>query len=186
MSSKKRIAAVAITVAALTTGSLGVASAQGGVDRGLAKATALADLVKAGTISQAQADAISKRFNEFKASRDNFRAAHKADHEAHRAAVEGVITSTLGINTATIKSRLEAGETLASIAGAKKDELISALVTLQIKEIDERVSAGKLTAEQATTMKTKVKDHVTKMVESGKGAKGLGNKGGKGHKGSRH
>ena len=58
MSSKKRIAAVAITVAALTTGSLGVASAQGGGDRGLAKATALADLVKAGTISQAQADAI--------------------------------------------------------------------------------------------------------------------------------
>ncbi len=60
MSSKKRMAAVAITVATLTAGSIGVASAHDGAGKGAAKATALADLVKAGTITQAQADAITR------------------------------------------------------------------------------------------------------------------------------
>ena len=47
MSSKKRLAAVAITIAALTAGSTGIASAHDGVNKGLVKATVLADLVKA-------------------------------------------------------------------------------------------------------------------------------------------
>jgi hypothetical protein len=79
MSSKKRIAAVAITIAALTAGSAGVASAHDGAGKGQAKATVLADLVKAGTITQAQADAISKKF-------DEVRAAKEAEREAKRAA----------------------------------------------------------------------------------------------------
>ena len=69
MSTKKRIAAVAITIAALTAGSAGVASAHDGVNKGLVKATVLADLVKAGTITQAQADAISKKFDEVRAAK---------------------------------------------------------------------------------------------------------------------
>ena len=79
MSSKKRIAAVAITIAALTAGSSGVASAHDGVNKGLVKATVLAELVKAGTITQAQADAISKKF-------DEVRAAKEAEHAAKKAA----------------------------------------------------------------------------------------------------
>jgi stage III sporulation protein SpoIIIAA len=71
MSSKKRIAAVAITIAALTT-------AHDGANKGLVKATVLADLVKAGTITQAQADAISKKFDEVRAVKDAERAAKKA------------------------------------------------------------------------------------------------------------
>ena len=78
MSSKKRIAAIAITIAALTTGSIGVASAHDGVNKGLVKATVLADLVKAGTITQAQADAISKKFDEVRAVKEAERAAKKA------------------------------------------------------------------------------------------------------------
>jgi len=78
MSSKKRIAAIAITIAALTTGSIGVASAHDGVNKGLVKATVLADLVKEGTITQAQADAISKKFDEVRAAKQAERAAKKA------------------------------------------------------------------------------------------------------------
>ena len=78
MSTKKRIAAVAITIAALTAGSAGVASAHDGVNKGLVKATVLADLVKAGTITQAQADAISKKFDEVRAAKQAERAAKKA------------------------------------------------------------------------------------------------------------
>jgi hypothetical protein len=42
------------------------------------KATVLADLVKAGTITQAQADAISKKFDEVRAAKEAERAAKKA------------------------------------------------------------------------------------------------------------
>ena len=78
MSSKKRMAAGAITIAALTAGSVGVASAHDGANKGLVKATVLADLVKAGTITQAQADAISKKFDEVRAAKEAERAAKKA------------------------------------------------------------------------------------------------------------
>ena len=78
MSSKKRLAAVAITIAALTAGSTGIASAHDGANKGLVKATVLADLVKAGTITQAQADAISKKFDEVRAAKEAERAAKKA------------------------------------------------------------------------------------------------------------
>ena len=78
MSSKKKIAAVAITIAALTTGSVSVASAHGPAGKGLAKDTVLAELVKAGTITQAQADAMSKKFDEVRAAKQAERAAKKA------------------------------------------------------------------------------------------------------------
>ena len=185
MSSKKRLAAVAITIAALTAGSTGIASAHDGVNKGLVKATVLADLVKAGTITQAQADAISKKFDELKAKMQANKAANKAERDAHHAELQALISSTLGIDSATIKSRLEAGETLATIAGAKKDALISALVAHATKEIDARVTAGKLTAAQATTLKANLTNQITKMVDSVKGPKGLGHKGGKGM-GPRH
>jgi hypothetical protein len=117
---------------------------------------------------------------------DAKRAAGKGEKDANRAAFEALVSTTIGVDAATIKTRLAAGETLAAVAGAKKDALITALVTFETKEIDARVTAGKLTADQATKMKANLKDHVTKMVESTKGPKGLGHKGGKGHKGPRH
>ena len=187
------MAAVAITIATLTAGSVGVASAHGGPGKGALKGTALAELVKAGTITQAQADAITKKFDEQRASMDANKSAHKATHEAHRAEVEALVASTLGIDAATIKTRLAAGETLGAIAGTKKAALISALVALETKEIDARVTAGTLTAAQATTLKANLTDHVTKMVDSvkgpkgDKGPKGMGPKDGKGMgKGPRH
>ena len=184
MSSKKRMAAVAITIAALTAGSVGVASAHDGG----AKGTALAELVKAGTITQAQADAITKKFDDLKTTMDANKAANKAARDAHHAAEEALVASTLGIDAATIKTRLAAGETLGAIAGTKKAALITALVAFETKEIDARVTAGTLTAAQATTLKANLTDHVTKMVDSVKGPKdGKGHKGHKGMgKGPRH
>ena len=181
MSSKKRMAAVAITIAALTAGSVGVASAHDGAGKGAVKGTALAELVKAGTITQAQADAITKKFDDLKTTMDANKAANKAARDAHHAAEEALVASTLGIDAATIKTRLAAGETLGAIAGTKKPALISALVALETKEIDARVTAGTLTAAQATTLKANLTDHVTKMVDSVKGPKH--GKGHKGHKG---
>ena len=180
------MAAVAITIAALSAGSIGVASAHDGGAKGVAKSTAIADLVKAGTITQAQADAITKKFDEVKVANDANRAADQAAREAHRVAEEALVATTIGIDAATIKTRLAAGETLAAIAGAKKDALIAALVAFETKEIDARVTAGTLTAAQATTLKADLTAHVTAEVNA-VGGKGFGPKGmGKGGKGKRH
>jgi hypothetical protein len=78
MSSKKKIAAVAITIAALTAGSIVAASADHGAGKVSAKASGLAELVASGTITQAQADAIIKKFEEMRAAREAERAAKKA------------------------------------------------------------------------------------------------------------
>jgi hypothetical protein len=151
MSSKKRMAAVAITIAALSLGSIGVASAHDkGAPKGVAKSV----------------------------SRDVNRATDKAAHDAQHAAMEALVATTIGLDTATIKSRLAAGESLGAIAGAKKDALIAAMVALKSKEIDARVSAGTMTAAQATAKKAELTAHVTEHVNA-VGGKEMGHKGGK-------
>jgi hypothetical protein len=104
-----------------------------------------------------------------------------------RAAIETLVSTTIGVDTATIKSRLQAGESLAQIAGAKKDALITALVADETKRIDAAVTAGKLTAAQATELKTNLVAHVTDEVNAvgGKGPFGKGPKGPKGDRGGR-
>ena len=64
--------------------------------------------------------------------------------------------------------------------------MIAALVAFETKEIDAAVTAGKLTAAQATTLKANLTAHITAGVEKVKGPKGpKGVKDGKG-KGHRH
>jgi hypothetical protein len=155
MSSHKKIAVVVVTIAALSLGSTGIASAHPrGEDKRVAHSWA----------------------------HDAKHAAKQAAHDAHHAAIEALITATIGLDAATIKSRLKAGESLAAIAGVKKDALISALVTFKTKEIDARVAAGKLTVAQATTIKADLTAHVTAKVNAVRGD-GIGRKDGKGPKG---
>jgi hypothetical protein len=108
--------------------------------------------------------------------------------DAERVAFEALISKTIGVDSATIRTRLAAGESLGAIAGAKKADLIALLVADKTKRIDAAVTAGKLTAEQATTRKAGLTAHVTAEVDSvgGKGHKdGKGHKNGKGHKDGR-
>ena len=204
MSSKKKIAAIVITTVALTAGSVGVASAStkskttatrvsiaNPGTRGLDLSATLAALVAKGTITQSQADAIIAAADAARAAAEAAKPAMpakptKADNDARLA----LISTTIGIDTATVKSRLAAGETLAAIAGAKKDALITALVADETKRIDAAVTAGKLTVIQATTLKAGLVVAVTTAVNSAhlmgpKGPKGgmddRGGKGGHGH-----
>lgn len=181
---KKVIAVVTTAAVALSIGAASVASAHGGLGgKGAGLTTLLADLVAKGTITQAQADAIAKAQADARALAEANRPT-QAEMEAHRTAEIAVVTSTLGITEATLKSRLQAGESLATIAGDKKAALITALVAFESKEIDARVTAGKLTAAQATSLKANLTAMVTDKVDS---VKGFGKKGrGEGHgKGSR-
>ena len=185
MSTKKKIAAVLITTVAISAGTVGIASADSKSKsnrasvagsamkgpRGLDLAATLSALVAKGTITQAQADAILAAANAARAATDSMRP-EKADHAARLA----LIATTIGIDTATVQSRLAAGETLAAIAGAKKDALIAALVADETKRIDVAVTAGKLTAAQATAMKANLTVRITEHVNSTHkwGGKGFG------------
>ena len=170
MNKKRLVTTVSSVVVALAVASTGIASAHDGMGKGAGLSTLLSDLVKKGTITQSQADAITKALSD-KA------AAMGAERDADRAAKEAVITSTLGIDATTLRTRLQAGESLATIAGAKKDALINAIVAFETKEIDAKVTAGKITAAQATTLKANLTARVTDMVNSVKGP-GMGKRGG--------
>jgi polyhydroxyalkanoate synthesis regulator phasin len=205
---KKKVIAVVVTTLALTAGSIGVAGAaskasqrvtvtksstkvagQLGVAPEQALATILKDLVSKGTLTQAQADAVTAAAAAAKAAHDANRpqGGKGGPLGADRAAIETLVSKTIGVDTATIKSRLQAGESLAQIAGTKKDALIAALVADETKRIDAAVTAGKLTAAQATEMKTNLVAHVTEEVNAvgGKAPFGKGPKGGKGGHGGR-
>jgi hypothetical protein len=217
MSTKKKVAAIVITTVALTAGTVGISSAaskssKASITRvstsrttiganamaqghGAEVASVLAALVTKGTITQAQSDAITAALA----------AAETAEHandpqggpegkgRPDPAALLTLISTTIGIDAATIQKRLAAGETLGAIAGSKKDALIAALVAEETKRIDAAVTAGKLTAAQATTMKSTLTAHVTDEVNStrptgpmggGKGGRGHGDRGDRGGMGA--
>jgi len=179
---KKLVAVIATTAIALTVSAGSIASADNG-NGGAGFSTFLSELVTNGTITQQQADAIAKALADKKALAEANRPT-KAEMQAHRAAEIAVITSTLGITEATLTSRIKAGESLATIAGSKKDALITALVAFENKEIDAKLAAGRLTAAQATQIRSNITTRVTEEVNEvrGFGKKGLSH-GGKGSKG---
>jgi hypothetical protein len=67
---------------------------------------------------------------------------------------------------------MKAGDSLATIAGANKDALIAALVAFKTKEINDAQTAGKITADQATRMKTNLTTRVTEMVNTPRPVRG--------------
>jgi hypothetical protein len=184
-SSKKKVFAVAITTVALTAGSFGVAHAgqkstkvtrttistisnpgqAGKPDRSAELTTLLSTLVAKGTITQAQADAIVAAHTAEDAARDALRPA-KGALKGDRDAQLTLIATTLGTDTKTVLTRLQAGDSLATIAGAKKDALITALVADETKRIDAAITAGTITAAQATTLKANLVAHVTDEVNA--------------------
>lgn len=205
MSTQKKIAAIVITTVGLTAGTVGVSAAStkstrvsitnpGAINvkgpRGIDLAATLSTLVTKGTITQAQADAIIAAADAAKVAAEAARTAARAAAElakplkAAKAEELALISTTIGVDTATIKSRLAAGETLAAIAGAKKDALIAALVADETKRIDAAVTAGKLTAAEGTFLKERLVAHVTREVnEVRTSASKSGFKAGFGHRG---
>ena len=213
MSSNRKIAAVVLTTFALSVGTVGVASASqttskgksvsvrqtttrttvnaianpmvGALgkkgDPGAAIASVLATLVKDSTITQAQADKIT-------AALTAARAAHEANKGADRSARETLIATTIGKSVADIQSALASGQSLGAIAGDKRIALITALVADHTKKIDAAVTAGKMTAAQATTMNADLTAHVTAKVDAVRPAMGpgMGQGGHKGRHGPNH
>jgi len=165
---KKFVAVVATTAIALSVSATSVASADNGKGREKL-GSALSGLVSKGTISQSQADAINKALVDA-------RVAGKVVLDKNRAAKLAVITSTLGITEEALKTRMKAGDSLATIAGANKDALIAALVAFKTKEINDAQTAGKITADQATKMKANLTTRITENVNNSRPPRGPMNK----------
>ena len=199
-------------VAAITVGSLGVASAASSHSTPSAKSVAttrptigganafsgtnsfktiLDGLVTKGTITQAQEDAIIAALAAAKPTMGAGGPGGPGGFGGYRggpmggpnqAAEENVVLSTLGITAATLQSDRAAGQSLATIAGAKTQALITALVAVENSEIDAAVTAGQLTAAQATTEKAGVLARVTAEVNATPGQRGaFGGGRGRGH-----
>lgn len=161
---KKFVAVIATTAIALSISATSVASADNGKGKERLGST-LSGLVAKGTITQSQADAITNALADA-------RAANKVVMDKNHAAKLAVITSTLGITEEALKTRMKAGDSLATIAGANKDALIAALVASKTKEINDALAAGKITADQATKMKANLTTRVTEMVNSSRPPRG--------------
>lgn len=172
MSSKKSVVAITITTVVLTVSSIGLSNA------------ASKTKVVSTKITRTSTNGITNPM-----AKDADHAERHAAKNAERAVTEALISKTIGVDSATIRTRLAAGESLGLIAGAKRADLITVLVTEHSKHIDAGVTAGKLTAEQATTLKAGLTAHVTAEVDrvggKGHGGKGHGDKGhgDKGHGG---
>jgi hypothetical protein len=137
----------------------------------------LSALVASGTITQAQADSIKAAITAAAPARGLGRfdkGKGMGPKGADRQAMEELISKTIGVDEATIRTRIAAGESLATIAGAKKADLISVLVAEATKRIDSALAAGKLTAEQATAKKAQLTAHVTEEIEEVGGKRGPG------------
>ncbi|CAB4712842.1 unannotated protein [freshwater metagenome] len=166
--------AVVVMATALSLGTIGtIATAQADSEREdgiqLKVATALSGLVTKGTITQAQSDAITAAI--IAAAPVKHMAGGMGSMGKNSAAHQALIISTLGITAADLSAARLAGKSLATLAGDKKGALITALVNLETTEIDAAVTAGKLTAAQATTAKAGLTARVTKQVEAVPGPK---------------
>jgi hypothetical protein len=75
----------------------------------------------------------------------------------------------LGISVQDLQTKLHSGQTLAQIAaatsGKSRDGLIAALVQDETAKIDQAVKDNRLTADQATKLKTDIQARIAKLVD---------------------
>jgi len=175
------------TVNAVANPMAGGAIGQKG-DPSAAIATVLATLVKDSTITQAQADKITAALLAARSAHEANEGANRQAMDEGRAAEQTLIATTIGKSVADIQSALASGQSLGAIAGDKRSALITALVADHTKRIDAAVTAGKMTAAQATTMKADLTAHVTAQVDAVRPAMGpgMGKGGQKGGHGPNH
>ncbi len=141
-------------------------------------ADVLKPLVDDGTITQAQADAVS--------------AALVADHQAHEGdhgkrgpggPKSEVLAQALGMSEADLHTALESGRTIAQVAadqGVDVQVVIDALTAGMTNHINEEIASGELTQEKADAKLADLTSRITDMVNNPRPAEGPGGRGGHG------
>jgi 3-hydroxyacyl-CoA dehydrogenase len=192
MATKNRLAIVGLAAGLLGGGAAGIALTTPGVAQGQASTTTtttkdstsskaanegresflqrtLAPLVKKGTITQAQADAVIKAIDDAQPSRAF------GGHGPGRAGelrgafgdVFGAAAKKLGISTDALRSALRSGKSIADVAKEKKvapAAVVDAIVAAIKADLDQAVKDGKLTKAQADRHLTEVRSRITALV----------------------
>lgn len=93
-------------------------------------------------------------------------------HGHHRGGIKGVdkaeLATFLGVDEATLKTSLQGGASLASIAadaGKSRDELIAFLTSSVTASLSEKVAAGDITQAQADERLAKFTENVDEMID---------------------
>lgn len=130
----------------------------------------LAPLVGNGTISQSQADAVIAAIE---AARPAGRPGGKGHGIGAKARKEGlsIAATTIGITVQELRTELKSGKTIAQVAAAHNvtaTKVIDAMVAAAEARIDQAVTAGRLTADAAAALKTKVAGEIADRVNNGR------------------
>jgi hypothetical protein len=135
----------------------------GDISAAEAKANALAEMeaklaeaVANGRIEQERADEILANAP---AHLDEFLASTPGEHRPHLPAKVGrfaiqTVADVLGIEPSALIQQMQAGQTIAEIAGGETQAVIDALVAEGNAKLDEAVENGRLDAERAAELKT--------------------------------
>ena len=142
----------------------------------------LAQLVANGHIAQERADAFLAKAPDIL---DRILGAVPGGHGSERPGVEralaiarnalGTVAEVTGVDVATVRERLAAGETVAGIAGEQTQAVIDALVADANTAIDNAVTGGKLSPEQGEEAKAKAAAAIERFVNEGRAGLGDGN-----------
>lgn len=137
--------------------------------------SALSELVSEGVITQAQADTVAERLE---AARGAFRGSRIGHLET--------VAEVLGTTVDDLRASLEAGSTLADIAGDQTQDVIDALVAEHQARLDQAVTDGRIDADTAAEKSAEIVERVTARVNGELPAGGSGMGRGHGHRGHGH
>jgi hypothetical protein len=128
---------------------------------------ALAPLVADGTLTPAQLDKVVEQLRSVRQERRLGRGDHnRAEHPLFAKHLD-TAAAALGVTPAELLAELKAGKTIAEVASAQGvavSSVIDALVQQANTEIDAQVAEGVLTADEASTIRTRLIDVATAMV----------------------
>jgi len=186
-----------VLATAMSLGTVSVATAAPTIGSSSGISTVLSTLVTKGTITQAQADAIIAAIKATPKVKTVAPVKPPAGTKpsiggmgrgmeregmggfgAHDAARQAVITSTLGLTAADLQAARVAGKSLAVLAGtAKTESLITALINYDSMQIDSAVTANRITAANAVTLKANLRTRITAEVNRVGGPEGFNKRG---------
>lgn len=150
---------------------LGVAPAELSDALKQALANRLDEAVQAGTLTEAQAEAMKQRLesNDFPLFGGPAlgQRGGPGHHMGHHGMGLDAAASFLGVTEAELRSELQSGKTLAEVAkaeGKTVDGLVDALVTAATKRLDQAVADGRLTKAQRDEIVASLEERTTAMV----------------------
>jgi polyhydroxyalkanoate synthesis regulator phasin len=141
----------------------------------------LDQLVKAGTITQAQADAVTKALQDVRPAMDHPAGRGGGPRRGRLGASLEAAAKALGIDLDALRTELQSGKTLAEVAkahGVDVQKVIDALTADAKAKLDEAVKSGRITQEQADSRLAETTTRLKDLVNRPLPAKGGGHRGG--------